>query len=119
MNGPVGILQAMADKFSITADVKHVFGEPIQANGRTVVPLARVRYGMGAGSGGASKGEGSQQVDGGGGGGGGVNASPAGVLEISDNGVQFIYFCDIRRFAAAVAAGFLLGFVFRGGRRKR
>jgi len=49
MNQAQEILQAIAERFATTASVKQVFGEAIQANGRTIVPVARVEYGPGGG----------------------------------------------------------------------
>jgi uncharacterized spore protein YtfJ len=78
------------------ATVKAVFGEPIHAEGKTVVPVAKIAYGFGAGS----------QKDGGGGG-GGVRAFPAGALEITATGTRFVPFNDFRLVACAFATGAL------------
>ena len=45
------LLQKMGDTLGSTATVKSVFGEPIHANGKTVVPVAKVAYGFGGGAG--------------------------------------------------------------------
>lgn len=113
------ILESIGEKLGSTATVKAVYGEPIQVNGKTVVPIAKVAYGFGGGFGsghdkqGAS---GDSAVEGrhgeGGGGGGGVRAFPAGALEITDQGTRFVPFTDLRPFAAAFAAGALLGAIF-------
>ncbi|MGQ0568094.1 MAG: GerW family sporulation protein, partial [Armatimonadota bacterium] len=56
------------------ATVKTVFGEPMHVEGRTIVPVARVRYmfglGMGRGTAESTEGAGSGGGEGGGGGGG-------------------------------------------------
>ena len=58
MNQAQEILQSLSEKFAGTASVKQVYGEPIQAGGRTVVPVARVQYFLGGGGGsGEHKGE--------------------------------------------------------------
>jgi uncharacterized spore protein YtfJ len=85
------------------AGAKTVYGEPISAEGRTVVPVARVRCGFGGGSG---KREGQQQ---GGGGGGGFIAKPVGFIEISGAGSRFVPIVDVPAIALAVGAGIFLG----------
>jgi uncharacterized spore protein YtfJ len=88
------------------AGAKMVFGEPVSAGGRTIVPVAKIRYGFGAGSG--AKASGEQH---GGGGGGGLVAKPVGVIEVSESGTRFIPFSTPWEFLAAVAAGALLAFL--------
>jgi uncharacterized spore protein YtfJ len=63
--------------------VKALYGEPISAHGKTVIPVAKIMYGYGAGAGTWGVGDSSAR-GGGGGGGGGVRAIPVGVVEISD-----------------------------------
>ncbi len=111
------MLERMGESFGATASVKSVFGEPIHANGRTVVPVARIAYGFGGGAGGGRLGATADRQGEGGGGGGGVRAVPAGALEISDRGTRFIPFIDPKwlglAFAAGVVAGRVAGFVAR------
>ena len=87
----------MAERFATTANVKQVFGEPIERGGRTVIPVARVQYRLGAGYGGGEQEQATRErplAAGGGGGGGIVKASPAGALEITEAGTRFIRFID-------------------------
>jgi uncharacterized spore protein YtfJ len=100
------MLQKIGDSLSGSANVKSVFGEPIQLDGKTVVPIAKVAYGFGAGSG--TGGVESSKAEGGGGG-GGVRAFPAGALEITAEHTRFIPFRDTRWLACAFAAGALMG----------
>jgi uncharacterized spore protein YtfJ len=95
------LLQTIGDRFATTASVKLIYGDPVTAGDRTVIPVARLRYGFGGGVG--------KTEEGGGGGGGGVIAHPAGALEISPAGTRFIEFEDKRKLGAALAAGFALG----------
>jgi uncharacterized spore protein YtfJ len=95
------LLQTIGDRFATTASVKLIYGDPVTAGDRTVIPVARLRYGFGGGVG--------KTEEGGGGGGGGVVAHPAGALEISPAGTRFIEFEDKRKLGAALAAGFALG----------
>jgi uncharacterized spore protein YtfJ len=103
------LLEKMRESLGSSATVKTVFGEPIQAEGRTVVPVAKIAYGFGAG-GGHGRGKSDSASEGeGGGGGGGVRAFPAGALEITPEGTHFIPYTDIRRLAGVFAAGALIG----------
>jgi uncharacterized spore protein YtfJ len=123
MNQAHEILESMAERFAVTANAKQVFGEAIEGNGRTIVPVARVEYRLGGGWGGGEQ----QDVlsapprrGGGGGGGGKVTAYPVGALEISSAGVRFIHFVDTLQIIKAVAAGLIAVLVVRRllGRRK-
>ncbi len=110
------ILQSIAERFATTATVKQVFGEAIQANGRTIVPVARVEYRLGGGWGGGEQQENSSsppRKGGGGGGGGQVTAYPVGALEVSDAGVRFIHFFDALQTAKAIAGGLVVFLVMR------
>src|SRR5437868_4924988 len=115
------ILQQIGESLGSSATVKAVFGEPIQAAGRTVVPVAKVAYGFGGGFGsGHGKADPETGRHGeGGGGGGGVRAFPAGALEITDTGTRFIAFPDVRWMAGAFAAGAMLGALVLGRRARR
>ena len=117
--GTQDVLQTIADRLHSTATVKSVFGEPIQAEGKVVVPIARVAYGFGGGFGsGPTGGDQDRNLGQGGGGGGGVLAKPVGVLEISAAGTRFIPLHNIGWMAAAMGVGTLIG-VLLGRRRIR
>ena len=98
-------LQSIGERLQTGATVKAVFGDPVTAGDRTVIPVARVRFGFGAG--------GSDNE--GGGGGGGVRADPAGMIEISPAGTTFKAFPlpDYPRVAIAFALGILVAKLFR------
>ncbi len=70
--------------------VRRVFGEPIEREGVSIVPVAHVRGAFGVGTGG---GEDAQGV----GGGGGVSASPAGVYVIRGGDVHWEPATDANR----------------------
>jgi uncharacterized spore protein YtfJ len=101
------LLESMAERVSASASVKNVYGEPVVAGNRTVIPAAQVRYGFGGGGGSRSKDE--EAPNGGGGAGGRVSARPCGALEITPEGTRFIAFGDQRQFGVALVFGFLLG----------
>ncbi len=112
------MLSALAERCGTSAKVQTVFGEPIQAHGKTIITVARVSYGFGAGGGGAKKAEG--QIDAGGsGGGGGVNVNPIGVLEVTEAGTKFIRFFDLKMAARLIVFGVAIGLTLRRALRWR
>jgi uncharacterized spore protein YtfJ len=91
------------------AGARLCYGEPIEAGGRTVIPVARVHatggYGFGRGEGGPD--DGGEGV--GGGGGGRFDATPIGFIEVGAQGAQYHEIPDPERHqrnlkAAASAA---------------
>ena len=102
------LLQKIGETLGSTATVKSVFGEPIHANGKTVVPVAKVAYGFGGGFGMGNDGPHTDRQGEGGGGGGGVRACPAGALEITDTDTRFVPFTDIHALVIAFTAGAIL-----------
>jgi uncharacterized spore protein YtfJ len=97
--------------------VKAVYGEPIAAQGKTVVPVAKIIYGYGAGAGTGGIGDSHARGEGGGGG-GAVRAIPVGVIEISDQPTRFVPISGRRKLTEAVLAGIGLG-LWLGWRRRR
>ena len=111
------LLQSLKESILSQASVKAIYGEPIAAHGKTVIPVARIMYGYGAGAGTGGVGDTSARGEGGGGG-GGVRAIPVGVIEVSDQQTRFVPITDRKRLAGAVLAGIGLG-MFLGWRRRR
>ena len=110
------ILQSLKESI-LTANVKGVCGEPIAAQGKTVIPVAKLIYGFGGGAG--TGGVGNSGTRGEGGGGGGVaRAIPVGVVEVSDQQTRFVPISDRKKLAGAVAMGIGLG-MWLGWRRRR
>ena len=111
-----GFVERIADRIGAQATVRAVFGEPIERDGITIIPVAKVRWGFGGGSGGgpfgtrpgagadgaAGQADPDERLAGeampaggslagfGSGGGGGVTADPVGYLEIGPDGASFI-----------------------------
>ena len=79
--------------------VKRVFGDPIESEGVTIVPAAKV--GGGGGGGGDSEHNG--------GGGFGIGAKPVGAYVIKDGDVSWQPAVDVNRI---IAMAFLVGLVF-------
>jgi len=79
------------------ANVNACFGEPMTVEGRTVIPVARIGYGLGVGAGQAPTAEG----EGGGstGGGSGLISSPLGVVEVTSQGTRIEPVIDRQKVA--------------------
>ncbi len=101
------LLQSLHESLSTRAQVKSVFGEPIIAGDKTIIPVAKIAYGFGGGTGSGgleiktARGEG-------GGGGGGVGAFPIGVFEVGPK----------KKLAGTLLLGAALGLLFARRRRK-
>ncbi len=113
------------------ADVDRVFGDPIQNNGTTIIPVAEVMGGMGVGSGFGMGAMGKQKkseaqgnaeagseetpeegAGGGGGGGGRVHSRPVAVVVASGGDVRIEPMIDKTKVAiTAVIANTILGFM--------
>jgi len=113
----VALLQSLKESILSQANVKAIYGEPIAAHGKTVIPVAKIMYGYGAGAGTGGVGDSSARGEGGGGA-GGVRAIPVGVIEVSDQQTRFVPITDRKRLAGAVLAGIGLGMLL-GWRRRR
>ena len=75
-------IEGLAHQLGITANAKYIYGEAIERDGVTVLPVARAAYGFGGGSGKKEQGEGA-------GGGGGVMLTPVGYIEIKNGETRF------------------------------
>ena len=109
----VARLESIVERLQRSANVRSVFGEPIERGEKTVVPVARVAFGFGGGYGrGGDAGDPEGQ---GGGGGGGATATPLGALEIADGETEFVRFGSRKRSLAVLLVGFVVGLLV--GRR--
>jgi uncharacterized spore protein YtfJ len=97
-------LDRLADKIEQTMGAKAVFGEPVQRDGTTVIPVAQARWGVGGGMGTRMRRE-NEPMSGTGGGGGGV-ISPLGFIEMCEGEATFK---PIRNPQLTVIAGTVLG----------
>ena len=85
--GMAEIPARLADRVGGHAGVRAIFGEPVERDGVTVIPVGRVRWGFGGGGGGV---RGGHIADGeGSGGGGGAMVAPVGYIEISGGTARF------------------------------
>jgi len=96
------LLEQIGQTVGQKANVSSVFGEPIEREGLTVIPVAKARFGFGGGGGSGSR-EGDE--GGGGGGGGGALVSPIGYIELHDGSAEFRRISTPLDFLALVAAG--------------
>jgi uncharacterized spore protein YtfJ len=104
------LLERIGETVGQKAQVSTIFGEPVQREAVTVIPVAKARFGFGGGggSGARERNEGS-----GGGGGGGVVVSPVGYIEVRDSGAEFKRISTARDLAALVAATSLAALALR------
>src|SRR5205807_10367415 len=114
--GSVMLLQSLKDGILGQASVKAIYGEPIVAQGKTIIPVAKITYGYGAGAGTGGVGDTSAKGEGGGGG-GGVRAVPVGVIEVSDQPTRFVPISDRKKLTGAVLLGLALGMLMSLRRR--
>ena len=89
-------LSRLAERLGANAAASAVFGTPVERDGVTVIPVARVRWGFGGGGGGRK----AKDQDGWGGG-GGVQAAPLGFIEVKDGSAQYRRVHDPLRLAIA------------------
>src|ERR1700678_3942190 len=113
----LSVLQSLKESIVTQATVKAIYGEPISAQGKTVIPVAKIMYGYGGGAGTGGVGDSSARGEGGGGG-GGVRVVPLGVVEVSEQETRFVPISDRRKLTGALLAGIGLGMWF-GWRRRR
>ena len=97
MIDPKEMLTTLVEHFATTAKVQNVFGEPIESHGKTIRPDSSA----------------PQREGGGGGGGGIVQATPAGVVEITEAGARFVRFFDPQMAMALIGGGIIMGLLLR------
>lgn len=113
------LIDGAVEHLRTSASVKTVYGDPITAEGKTVIPVAKVAYGFGAGHGSGMRTKkndnGKTPLEGEGegeGAGGGVTARPVGVVEITGNETKFVQFGAPKRLAVTALIGTGIGIAF-------
>jgi uncharacterized spore protein YtfJ len=112
------VYEQTVSEFLATADVKKVYGEPVQSNGQTIIPaaevLAGIGFGVGAG-GGQSKDSPEGGFGSGGGGGGRTFSRPVAIVVAGPQGVEIKPVFDMSKIAltALTAFGFMMVTVAR------
>jgi hypothetical protein len=108
-----GFTEHLADRVGATARASAVFGDAVEGQGVTVIPVARAKWGFGGGSG-------SRDGEQGAGGGGGTSVSPVGYIELRAGEARFRRVSNRTQIAvAAVAWGLSAAIAFRVGRMRR
>ena len=75
-------IERLAHQLGITANARYIYSEPIERDGVTVIPVAKVAYGFGGGGG-------KKENETGSGGGGGVALIPVGYIEMRNGETRF------------------------------
>lgn len=102
------LLGRIGDTVSQKAQASTIFGDPVEREAVTVIPVAKARFGFGGGGGGGESDEGPGGRGSGGGGGGGVIVSPVGYIEVRADGAEFKRISSARDLAVLVAAASLV-----------
>ena len=113
----LALLQSLKESILSQSNVKAIYGDPIVAQGKTVIPVAKIMYGYGAGAGTGGVGTSSARGEGGGGG-GGARAIPVGVIEVSEQPTRFVPITNRKRLAVAILVGAGFG-MWLGWHRRR
>ena len=104
------LLERIGETVGQRAQVSTIFGEPVQREAVTVIPVAKARFGFGGGGGSGAR---ESDQGSGGGGGGGVAVSPVGYIELRVNGAEFKRISSARDLAMLVAAASLAALSLR------
>lgn len=114
------LMQKIADRFGQHASVKNVFGDAIETQGKTIIPVACVAMGLGGGHGrkmGKSDQHNEANMPEGEGAGGGLMTTAKGVYEITGKCTRFIPANATMQYIAIAVFAYLVGRLI--GRRKR
>jgi uncharacterized spore protein YtfJ len=95
------LLQQIGETVGDRAKASTIFGEPVEREGITLIPVAKAKFGFGGGGGKRKHGPGR-------GGGGGAAVSPLGYIELRDGTAQFKPITRPTELLAVVAAASLL-----------
>jgi uncharacterized spore protein YtfJ len=96
----ISFLDRLADQLAPRANASAVFGEPVERDGVTIIPVAKATWGMGGGS--QNRRDGAQEQPTGGG--GGLAVRPMGFIEVGSGTAKFRMIrdsADVVRLAAA------------------
>jgi uncharacterized spore protein YtfJ len=100
---PLTMFEKLAEKLGVTARAATIYGEAVERDGVTIVPVAKARWGLGGGGGhrrhGANEGLG---------GGGGMTVNPVGYIEIREGRSRFRPIWDPAKIIGLAASGGLL-----------
>ena len=114
--GSLALLQSLHENLATRAQVKSVFGEPVTAGEKIIIPVAKIAYGFGAGAGTGGMGDTRPKGEAGGGG-GGVRVKPIGLFEVSSKETRFVAIQDRKKLAGTLLLGAGLGLLLARRRR--
>ncbi len=83
----LSLLERLGQQLSASATAQTVYGNPIEREGITVIPVARVRYGFGGSGGGGT--QAGETAGSGLGAGAGVSLTPVGYIELREGRSRF------------------------------
>jgi hypothetical protein len=109
-----GLIESLVDRIGGRARASTIYGDPVERDGVTVIPVARAMWGCGGGAGRDDE----QQV--GSGGGGGMLLSPVGYIEIRAGSSSFRPIVKPPFGVIGLVVGILIGLAiarFAGARR--
>jgi uncharacterized spore protein YtfJ len=117
----LNFLENLATRLGQSATAKNVYGEPVIAGNKTIIPVAQIIYGFGGGYGYSHKPKKFQTQEnitnqddvknksgGGLGAGGGIIARPKGVYEISNKCTRFIPANNTKLLIVMALTGFII-----------
>ncbi|MDI2131883.1 spore germination protein GerW family protein [Yinghuangia seranimata] len=81
------LLERLAGTLGSKTSVSAAFGDPVERDGVTVIPVAKAKFGFGGGAG--VGGDGTEGPNEGGGGGGGAMVTPVGYVVIRDGDAEY------------------------------
>ncbi|MCC9136768.1 spore germination protein GerW family protein [Pontibacter silvestris] len=91
-------VERLAEKLGMAANSSTIYGEAVERNGVTVIPVSKAMYGFGGGTGAKPDGEGS-------GAGGGIAIIPVGYIEMKEGNTRFRTIRDPQTIIKIVAIG--------------
>ncbi len=114
--------EKLAEKLHSDSGVRRAYGEPIEFEGRKIIPVADITFSYGFGEGGAGEGEKPAEGEaesspekaaqaGGYGYGGTTKSEPLGVIEITPDGSTFLPIRPRRELAKGLVLGLALGLI--------
>jgi uncharacterized spore protein YtfJ len=83
----LSLLERLGQQLSTSATAQTIYGQPVERDGVTIIPVARAFYGFGGGGGGGT--EANEKAGSGAGAGAGVALTPVGYIELREGRSRF------------------------------
>ena len=107
-NAQTPLINELAERLERGGRAAAVFGQPVERERVTVVPVARARWMVGGGTG-----QDRSEQESGAGGGGAVDVKPVGYIEIKDDQTRFRWICTPTGVMKAVLGGLVAVLLIR------